>query len=175
MNARVVRLAAVYGPRMHFRENDPMVRLLQVSLKGDLQKEQIDNDFSSRAVYIDDAVALLIKAILSGGTSHKIFDGSLLQPIKIAEDVPESPMSKFQEEGKKWSFSNPEIFGQQSSVVSTEVHKSDQSRSDDRQNIDNERVKSVRWERFKQSLAVMVLTGILVMGLVYPVGSLAVG
>ncbi len=234
MNARVVRLAAVYGPRMHFRENDAMVRLLQVSLKGDLQKEQIDNDFSSRAIYIDDAVELLIKAILSGGTSHKIFDGSLLQPIKIAEvkqvlldplwheerdfkpselppwaspniektmselgwkpktafvtslretvayfknhseEVPDSPMSKFQEEGKKWSFSNPEIFGQQK-AVENEDRKSEQIKKNSQVNENDERIKSVRWERFKQSLAVMVLTGILVMGLVYPVGSLVFG
>lgn len=232
MNARVVRLAAVYGPRMHFRENDSIVRLLQVALNGELPNERVDNDFSTRAIYIDDAVSLLIKAILAGGTSHKIFDGALLQPIKIAEvkqilldplwheerrfqptelppwatpnlektmselnwrprtsivealretvsyfkrhaeEVPESSISKFQEEGKKWSFSNPDIFGDKPEVRE-DVRPSQPEKV--KNNQDEEKIQSVKWERFKQTFGVMILSAILIMGLIYPVGSLAVG
>ncbi len=233
MNARVVRLAPVYGPRMHFRENDSIVRLLQVSLKGELQKEQIDNDFSTRAIYIDDAVALLIKAILSGGTSHKIFDGSLLQPIKIAEvkqvlldplwheersfvpselppwatpnlqktmselnwhprntlvaalrqtvayfknhteEVPETGFSKFQEEGKKWSFNNPTLFND--NVRTESGGRNDKQKDGILTKKDDEKVRSVKWERFKQGFGVVILSMILIIGLIYPFGSLIVG
>ena len=139
-----------------------------------MQKEQVDNDFSTRAIYIDDAINLIIKAIFAGSTSHKIFDGSLLQPIKVSEikqilldpiwheekgfkpteippwetpnlqktmtelawkpktqvvaamketivylkrhsdDVPETFSNKYQEEAKKWSFSNPSIYDEPS-------------------------------------------------------------
>jgi nucleoside-diphosphate-sugar epimerase len=230
MNARVVRLAPVFGPRMHFRENDSIVRLLQVAMRGDLQKEQVDNDFSTRALYIDDAVSLLIKAIFSGGTSHKIFDGSLFQPIKIAEikqilldplwheernfkptelppwstpnlektmaelnwkskvpvvealretivyfkhhaeEVPENTYSKFQEEGKKWSFANADIFGPTKApepTLNTKTAKTNE--------MEDEKIRSIRWERFKQTTGVLILTAILIMGLVYPIGSLVVG
>ncbi len=229
MNARVVRLSPVFGPRMHFRESDSVVRLLQVALNGDLQKEQVDNDFSTRSIFINDAVSLLIKAMFSGGTSHKIYDGSLLQPVKIAEikqilldplwheernfkptelppwptpnlektmtelswkpktpivealketivyfkhhseEVPESSYSKFQEEGKKWSFSNPEIFGPDKSMEKKEPSRSLYSSEED------DKIRSVKWEKFKQGVGMLILTSILVMGLIYPFGSLAVG
>lgn len=232
MNARVVRLAPVYGPRMHFRENDSMVRLLQVALKGELQKEQIDNDFSTRAIYIDDAVSLLIKSVLSGGTSHKIFDGSLYQPFKISEikqilldplwheernfkptelppwatpnlektiselawkpkikivealretiayfkyhdeEVPETGISKFQEEGKKWSFSNPEIFSDRSPQLSA---VSDQPNRKGNKNNDNYDERPKKSGRFKKITGGLIVTAILAFGLLYPIGSLAVG
>ncbi len=85
LNARVVRLASVYGPRMNFRKDDPMVRLIQAALTDKLQSEQAEMDFSTRALFIDDAVNLLIKSVFSGGTSHKIYDGALASPIKLSE------------------------------------------------------------------------------------------
>ena len=84
LNARVVRLGAVYGPRMHFREDDPATRLIQAALLGDLQKESTALEFSTRAIFVDDAVDLIIKSTLSGSTAQKIFDG-VSDPVKVSE------------------------------------------------------------------------------------------
>lgn len=85
LNARVVRLSAVFGPRMHFREKDPIVRLIQASLLDELQNESLALEFSSRAIFIDDAVGLIIKSILAGSTARRIFDGAAIQPIQVSE------------------------------------------------------------------------------------------
>lgn len=85
LNARLIRLAGVYGPRMHFNYEDPMIRLIYSRIIGDIQKEITSMEFSTRAIYIDDAILLITKSILGGSTSHKIYDGALLQPIKVAE------------------------------------------------------------------------------------------
>lgn len=85
VNARVLRLSAAYGPRMHFRLHDPTIRLIQASLLEELQKESSSSEFSSRALYIEDAVNLIVKSMLQGSTALKIFDGSLLHPIKVSE------------------------------------------------------------------------------------------
>lgn len=84
LNARVLRLGPVYGPRMHFRTKDPLVRLIQQTLTGNLQKE-IALEFSSRAMFVSDAVNLIIRTIFSGSTSQKIFDGVELVPVKVSE------------------------------------------------------------------------------------------
>ncbi len=84
LNARILRLGPVYGPRMNFSKTDPMSKLIQSSLEGSLQKEMA-LDFSSRALYVDDAVELLIKCLFAGATSLKIFDGVLETPIKVSE------------------------------------------------------------------------------------------
>lgn len=84
LNARILRLGAVYGPRMDFRTKDPLVKLIQQSLTESLQKD-VALEFSSRALYAADAVNLAIKTIFSGATSQKIFDGVLPTPVKIAE------------------------------------------------------------------------------------------
>lgn len=84
-NSRIARLAPVFGPRMHFREVDPVVKLIKSAITDDLQRETTALDFTTRSLYIDDAVALMVKSVLSGGTSGKIYDGALLHPIKVAE------------------------------------------------------------------------------------------
>lgn len=84
LNARILRLGPVFGPRMSFNSQDPIVKLIAQSLTGDLQKE-ISLEFSSRALYIDDALDLAIKCILAGSTAQKIFDGVLPAPIKVSE------------------------------------------------------------------------------------------
>lgn len=88
LNARILRLGPVFGPRMDFRivvgTKDPIVRLIQQALIGDLQKD-VSLEFSTRALYIDDAVDLMIKTIFSGSTAQKIFDGMLTAPVKISE------------------------------------------------------------------------------------------
>jgi nucleoside-diphosphate-sugar epimerase len=61
LNGRIVRLSAVFGPRMHFREQDPQVRLIQASLADVLHDTPTSADFSSRAIFIGDATSLLIK------------------------------------------------------------------------------------------------------------------
>jgi nucleoside-diphosphate-sugar epimerase len=85
LNVRVVRLVEVYGPKMHFRNNDIMSRLIQATLGDRLQKEAITTDFSSRALYIEDAINLIIKSMMAGSTALKIFDGCLPSPIKVEE------------------------------------------------------------------------------------------
>lgn len=90
LNARILRLGPIFGPRMSFDPTqngiglDPLIRLIQQSLTEDLQKDTA-LEFSSRALYIDDAINLAIKCILSGATAQKIFDGVALSPVKISE------------------------------------------------------------------------------------------
>lgn len=88
LNARILRLGPVFGPRMKFRKviagDDPTIRLIQLSLLGDLQKDT-SLEFLTRALYIDDACDLTIKCIFAGATAQKIFDGVLPQPIKVSE------------------------------------------------------------------------------------------
>lgn len=84
-NARVVRLVPIFGPRMHFREEDPIVDLILAAVRGEVQKELVSLDFTTRALYIDDTVDLILKALFSGATAQKIYDGALLYPIKVAE------------------------------------------------------------------------------------------
>lgn len=84
-NARVVRLAALYGPRMHFLYRDPMSHLIKAAVKNELQKEVDALDFTTRSLYVEDAVDLLIKTVMHGATAQKIYDGSLLYPVKVAE------------------------------------------------------------------------------------------
>ncbi len=84
MNARVVRLAAVYGPRMDFREHDPIIKLIKSAILDRLNSEPAPLEFTTRALYINDAVRLLVKAIMHGSTAHKIYDG-VSYPVKISE------------------------------------------------------------------------------------------
>lgn len=85
LNGRIVRLAEVYGPRMHFREGETFSRLIKASLENKLPKEETSLDFSTRGLFVDDAILLILKSILSGATSGKIFDGCLPQPVKVEE------------------------------------------------------------------------------------------
>lgn len=84
LNARILRMGSVFGPRMHFREKDPAIRLIQASLTEDLRSD-ISLEFSTRSLYVSDAVDLIIKTIFSGATAQKIFDGVLPAPIKVEE------------------------------------------------------------------------------------------
>lgn len=84
LNARVLRFGPIFGPRMHFRTKDPAVKLIQEALTSSLQKENA-LDFSTRALYVDDAVDLAIKSLFTGSSAHKIFDGVLPAPIKVEE------------------------------------------------------------------------------------------
>lgn len=85
LNGRVIRLSSLYGPRMNFGFDDPVVRLIQASLNDELPSEQTNLDFSSRSLYIADAVNLIIKSLLQGATAQKIYDGALYQPVKVSE------------------------------------------------------------------------------------------
>lgn len=84
-NARVVRLSALFGPRMNFEVDDPICRLIQSNALGELQKEAAPLDFTTRSIFVDDAVDLLIKAVMHGATAQKIYDGVRLNPIKVTE------------------------------------------------------------------------------------------
>lgn len=85
LNARILRLSSVFGPRMHFRGDDPLTRLIQAALLDELQKESVVSEFSSRAIYVSDAVDLILKSMFSGATALRIFDGARLIPIKVDE------------------------------------------------------------------------------------------
>lgn len=84
LNARILRRGAVFGPRMNFFQDDPMVKLIAETLSDNLQKDT-PLEFSSRALFIDDAVELMIKCILSGATAQKIFDCVSPSPVKVSE------------------------------------------------------------------------------------------
>ncbi len=84
-NGRIIRLAALYGPRMHFRGNDPVTRLFQAKMLGKLEEENTTLSFSTRALFVSDAITLIIKSVLNGSTAQKIYDGCLYQPIRIAD------------------------------------------------------------------------------------------
>ncbi|MCL5784414.1 MAG: DUF4012 domain-containing protein [Patescibacteria group bacterium] len=85
INARVVRLSTIYGPRMKLGSENPVTRLIKSAAKGELQKESTPLDFTTRDLYIDDAVTLLIKAVMHGSTAQKIYDGALRYPVKVSE------------------------------------------------------------------------------------------
>ncbi|MDO8573599.1 MAG: DUF4012 domain-containing protein [Candidatus Daviesbacteria bacterium] len=84
LNARVLRLGSVFGPRMNFDGHDPLIKLLKQSLTGKLQQD-VSLEFSTRALFVEDAVELMIKTIFAGSTSQKIFDGVSPKPLKVAE------------------------------------------------------------------------------------------
>lgn len=85
INARIVRLASVYGPRMHFRDEDPIFRLIQAAVEDKVKDETVSLDFNTRSVYIDDVSDLLIKAVMHGSTAQKIYDGARVNPLSVAE------------------------------------------------------------------------------------------
>ena len=39
LNARILRLGPVFGPRMNFEKSDPLINLIRQALNGDLQKD----------------------------------------------------------------------------------------------------------------------------------------
>lgn len=84
LNARILRLSCVYGPRMHFRQKDPTSRLIKAALADQLQKD-IPMEFSTRALYVSDATDLMVKSLLAGSTAQKIFDGCQLSPVAVSE------------------------------------------------------------------------------------------
>lgn len=85
LNARIVRLADVFGPRMHFRGADPILPLILSALRGELRNGFIDLEFSTRALSVGEVTELLVRSLLHGGTVHKIYDGARLHPVKLSE------------------------------------------------------------------------------------------
>lgn len=85
LNGRVVRLAAVYGPKMSFDQEDPMAAMIAASLNGTLREGGVSDEFSTRAIYLDNAVDLLLKSMMYGSTAMKIYDGALVHPVKVTE------------------------------------------------------------------------------------------
>ncbi|EKD90866.1 MAG: hypothetical protein ACD_30C00074G0001 [uncultured bacterium] len=85
LNGRVLRLSSLYGPRMNFSFEDPTIALIQASLNDKLHEHDESRDFITRSLYVEDAVSLIVKSVLSGSTSNKIYDGALLYPVKVSE------------------------------------------------------------------------------------------
>lgn len=85
LNARVVRMATIFGPRMHFRENDPLVKLIYSAAKGNLEQSTLGMNFVTQAIYAEDAAELLVKSVLSGSTANKIYDCLRPHPVYVSE------------------------------------------------------------------------------------------
>lgn len=85
LNGRVVRISEIFGPRMELDNENPLSMLIQACLNDRLDKVPVSLDYTERSLYIDDAVSLLAKSVLSGATSNKIYDGALLHPVKLSE------------------------------------------------------------------------------------------
>lgn len=217
LNARIIRLGPLYGPRMNFENEDPIVRLIQSSLNNQLPSEQVALDFSTRALFVEDGVNLIIKSVLSGATAHKIYDGALYQPIKVAEikqilldplwhesknfqpselppwptpnlertmrelswhpqvgiitalkqtlsyfkdhniEVPRLERQEWQEDLKRWSFTNPEI-------EPTENQKRQEKKE-----------PKGRLAGLRRNLLAILTTGLIAFGLVLPAAQIIVG
>lgn len=84
LNARILRRGAIFGPRMNFTQKDPVIMLIAEALSDNLQKDT-PLEFSSRALFIEDAIDLMIKCILSGATAQRIFDCVSPTPVKVSE------------------------------------------------------------------------------------------
>lgn len=102
LNGRVVRLADIYGPLMELDGGNPLSGLIVASINDKLDDEKISLEYSERSLYVDDAVKLVAKSVLSGSTSNKIYDGALLHPVALSEikQILSSPM---------WSEENPPL------------------------------------------------------------------
>ena len=100
LNGRVVRLAELFGPGMELDSASPLSRLILAFLNDKLEDEKISLDFSERGLFIEDAALLVEKSVLSGSTANKIYDGALLNPIRLSEikQILSSPV---------WSGENP--------------------------------------------------------------------
>ncbi len=84
LNARILRRGAIFGPRMNFFQKDPAVMLIAEALSDNLQKDT-PLEFSTRALFIEDAIDLMIKCIMSGATAQRIFDCVSPTPVKVSE------------------------------------------------------------------------------------------
>lgn len=85
LNGRVVRLSEVFGPRMELEDQNPLARLITAAINDKLEEEKVNLVYSERSIFVLDAVKLLVKSALSGSTSNKIFDGTLLHPLKLSD------------------------------------------------------------------------------------------
>jgi nucleoside-diphosphate-sugar epimerase len=85
LNGRVVRLDEVFGPRMDLEQSGVLTRLIKATTLENLINENPVKSFSTRAIFVDDAISLIAKAIFLSATTNKIFDGEQLSPLKIDE------------------------------------------------------------------------------------------
>lgn len=85
LNARIVRVGPVFGPRMSFFEDEPISRLIRAYLLQKLEREPVSADLAARSLYIEDAADLIVKSILVGSTNHKIYDAVSPEPISVDE------------------------------------------------------------------------------------------
>lgn len=85
LNGRVIRLAEIFGPKMELAEQSPLALLIEACINDKLDEIPTSLDYTERSLYVDDAVSLIVKSVLSGSTSNKIYDGALLYPIKLSE------------------------------------------------------------------------------------------
>lgn len=85
LNGRIVRLSPVFGPRMHFRSIDPLIKLIQAVVTNDVFSYPLEQSEKSTALYISDALVLIMKSTLLGSTRNKIFDGTRRDVINVAQ------------------------------------------------------------------------------------------
>ena len=85
LNGRVVRHGTLFGPRMHFQENDPLIKLIQSAILDRLEQRSGGTEFVTQGVYVEDAAELMAKSVLAGSTANKIYDCLRAHPIYISE------------------------------------------------------------------------------------------
>ncbi len=85
LNARVVRLTDVYGPRMEINSNQPLSRLISQAVSN--LPLQVTSGYSRHfsPVYVTDAIEGIMKAMFSPGTNGEIF--TLSSPELISEST----------------------------------------------------------------------------------------
>lgn len=85
VNGRIVRLSHLYGPRMDLEKGWSTDELLEASFDGTLADYNTSLDGVSRELYLKDAGELVIKTLMAGETSMKIYDGVRKYPLRVEE------------------------------------------------------------------------------------------
>lgn len=86
LNARIIRTGVIFGPRMSFVHQDPLTKLLYKALTDQTINLSYDTlDFATAAVYINDLVNLLLKAVIKSNTASEVYDCVNNQPVALTE------------------------------------------------------------------------------------------
>lgn len=89
VDARIVRVADVYGPRMMLSSARPAANLIKQALYGGPLRVPSQEELSFYPVYIDDVVGGVSKALFSSGTKNKIISltGAAVSAFSFAQAI----------------------------------------------------------------------------------------